>query len=64
MLSRNDKNKLDQAVKLANAVRRVVDALNVAFVEWKGSSFVDKKIIADFVDHNFLAVTWNNFLLN
>ena len=47
MLSKNDKNKLDQAVKLANAVRRVIDALNAAFVEWKGSSFVDKKIIKD-----------------
>ncbi len=47
MLSKNDKNKLDHAVKLANAVRRVVDALNAAFVEWKGSSFVDKNIIKD-----------------
>lgn len=47
MLSKNDKNKLDQAVKLANAVRKVVDALNIAFVEWKSSSFVEKNIIKD-----------------
>ena len=47
MLSKNDKNKLDHAVKLANAVRRVVDALNASFVEWKSSSFVDKKIIKE-----------------
>ena len=47
MLSKSDKNKLDHAVKLANAVKRVVDALNIGFVEWKSSSFVDKKIIEE-----------------
>ena len=47
MLSKNDKNNLDQAVKLANAVRKVVDALNINFIEWKSSSFVNKKIIKE-----------------
>ena len=45
MLTQNEKNELDYAVKLATAVRMVTDALTINFVEWKSSSFPNKEVI-------------------
>jgi len=45
MLTRNEKDKLNYAVKLAKAVRMVTDALTVNFTEWKSINFANKKVI-------------------
>lgn len=45
MLTPNEKNRLDYAVKLAKAVKMVTDALTTNFVEWKSCSFANKEVI-------------------
>ena len=45
MLSKKEKHELEYALKLAKAVRIIVDALNTHFIEWKSTKFVDNRII-------------------
>jgi len=63
MLTKNEKNSVDYAVKLAKAVRMVTDALTVNFVEWKNVSCVDKEIIKNMEKTHQLVIDYIHGIL-